>query len=325
MSILSEHHRNNGHRRLNNKNIKYSNYMFSLTQEAYTAGHLTDEEMNRISTETTEVLSECIEIYTHGESTSVMSETANSLLNSVMFTIDAYLITLGDNEEALEEIRTDTFKNLHQKGMKQLKLIICEIASLLVKLRRTRINTPNMLYNNIIDGKVMRFLKTYNIVTAAHIGGKFDYPVAVPCTKMAGIYYVKGYLLNLYYENLYCKEFDTYEISRLYKTLCDSQNLPYQDAEVNIYTAVYLNAVFAAYLMKGHGNLHITYDDCEKIQKLFSTLTNIEQTEVIKTAAARVNHGNPDYNEKVLNLWMPQILNSIRHNTLKNCLVTAKE
>lgn len=325
MSIINEHSASHGSKRINNKNIKYSNYTLSLAQEAYNSGNLTDAEMNRIRSEVSDALCEAINIYTHGESTSVMAETAGSLLNSVMFAIDAYLITIGNNEEALMEIKTDTFKNLYYKGMKQLKLIICEIASLVVKLKRTRINTPNKLYNDIIDGKIMRFLKTYNIATSAHIGGKLDYPIAVPCSKMTGIYYIKGYLMNLYSENLFCKEYDTYEISRLYKTMCNVHNLPYDTAELNIYTSVYLNAVFANYLMKGPGNLHITFEDCQKIQKLFSTLTHSEQIEVIKTAASRVNYGNPDYNEKVLSIWMSQILNAIQHSTLKNCLVTEKE
>jgi len=324
LSIISS--RSNGeNKKINAKNIKYSNYVFTLTQEAYNTGYLTDVEMDIIKGKIGDALSECMYTYSSGESTSFMTETANNLLNSVMFAINAYLIALGDNEEALMEIRNESFKTLYHKGMKQLKLIMCEITGLLVKLRRTRINTPNMLYNDVIDTKIMKFLKTYNFATSAQSGEKFDYPIAIPCSKMVGIYYIKGYLMNLYSENLYCKEYGTYEISRLYKTLCDAHNMPYDTAKVNIYIAVYLNAVFANYLMKGHDNLHITYDDCIKIQKLFSTLTETEQTEVIKSAAARVNHGNPDYNEKVLNTWMPQLLNSIRHSTLKNCLVAAKE
>lgn len=324
MSIISEYKNGGNNKKINNKNIRYSNYTLSLVQEAYNTGNITDGEMSQIQMKTADALCECINTYTHGESTSVMSETASRLLNSLMFTIDAYLISIGDNGEALAEINSESFKNLYYKGIKQLKLIMCEIASLLVKLRRVRINTPNKLYNSVIDDKIMKFLKTYDIASAAHIGGGFDYPVAVPCTKMSGIYYIKGYLMNLYAESLYCKEFDTYEISGLYKTLCDHYNLPYETADINIYTAVYLNAVFAGYLMKVPGNLHITHNDCEKVQKLFSTLTEYEQSDVIRSAAARVNYGNPDYNEKVLSIWMPQILNSIRHGTLKNCLVSEK-
>jgi hypothetical protein len=324
MSIISDYS-NSGNRKINNKNVKYSNYALTLAQEAFSTGNLTEFEMVSIREKISEALSECILVYTHGESTSIMSDTANDLLTSLMFTIDAYLITLGDNNEALMEMKSESFKNLYYKGVKQLKLIICEIASLLVKLRRTRINTPNKLYNDILDGRIMKFLKTYDIAAKAHDGEKLEYPIAVSCSKMVGIYYIKGYLMNLYSENLYCKEYGTYEISRLYKTLCDVNKVPYDKAKFNIYTAVYLNAVFANYLMKGVENLYITYSDCTKIQKLFSTLTEIEQMEVIKSAAARVNHGNPDYNEKVLNTWMPQLLKSIQHGTLKNCLVAVKD
>ena len=40
-----------------------------------------------------------------------MTETANSLVNSVLFAIDAYLIPLGDMYEAVKLIQTETFKN----------------------------------------------------------------------------------------------------------------------------------------------------------------------------------------------------------------------
>ena len=321
MDLVSSHL---GYIKINKKNIKYSRFTASLIEEAHKTGIFSEDDMERIQFEMAEVLNECINIYTHGESTSIMTETANSLVNSVLFAIDAYLITLGDLNEAVKLIQTETFKNLYHLGMKQLKRIVYEVTSLLVKVKRTRINTPNKIYNDVIDNKVMRYLKSYNIATGAHIGGKFDYKLAIPCTKLNGIYYVKRYLMNLYAENLFCRGFDTFEINRMYKTLCDMHNFPYDKADVNIYEYVFLNALFTGYLMKEQGSLHITHEDCEKIQKLFTGLNNNEQTEILKSTAIRINNGNPEYNEKILSAEIPQILNSIKHKTLKNYLVTVK-
>jgi len=321
MEIINIH---SGFKRINKKNINYNRYTTSLIEEAEKSGILSEDDLERIQVEMAEVLSECINIYTHGESTSIMTETANSLVTSVLFAIDAYLISLGDVYEAIKTIQTETFKNLYHRGMRQLKLLICEITSLLVKVKRTKISVPNVLYNDVINNKIMKFLKSYNIATGAHIGGKFDYPLAVPCSKLKGIYYVRRYLMNLYAENLFCRGYETFEINRLYKTLCDTHNFPYDKANVNIFEYVFLNALFAGYLMKEHGSLHITHEDCEKIQKLFAGLSNSEQTEILKSAAMRLGTGNPDYNEKILNSEIPQILNSIKHKTLKNYLVTTK-
>ncbi|MCL2518584.1 MAG: DUF6179 domain-containing protein [Oscillospiraceae bacterium] len=321
MEILNIH---SGYKKLNRKNIKYSRFTVSLIEEAGKAGIFSADDLERIQVEMAEVLSECINIYTHGESTSIMTETANSLVMSVLFAIDAYLISLGDMNEAIKMIQTDTFKNLYYKGMRQLKLLICEITSLLVKVKRTKIIIPNVIYNDVIDFRIMKYLKSYNIATGAHIDGKFSYPLAVPCSKLKGIYYLKRYLMNLYAENLFCRGYDTLEINKLYKTLCYLHSLPYDKAEINIYKPVFLNALFAGYLMKEHGSLHITHEDCEKIQKLFTGLSNNEQTEILKSASARLGTGNPDYNEKILNAEIPQILNSIKHKTLKNYIVTTK-
>jgi len=321
MEIINIH---SGFKRINKKNINYNRYTTSLIEEAEKSGILSEDDLERIQVEMAEVLSECINIYTHGESTSIMTETANSLVTSVLFAIDAYLISLGDMNEAIKTIQTETFKNLYHRGMRQLKLLICEITSLLVKVKRTKISVPNVLYNDVINNKIMKFLKSYNIATGAHIGGKFDYPLAVPCSKLKGIYYVRRYLMNLYAENLFCRGYETFEINRLYKTLCDTHNFSYEKAEINIFEYVFLNALFAGYLMKEHGSLHITHEDCEKIQKLFEGLSYNEQTDILKSAATRLGFGNPDYNEKILNAEIPQILNSIKHKTLKNYLVTTK-
>lgn len=306
--------------RINAKNIKYSNYTATLIEEARAAGYLTDADMERAQVKLADVLSECIKIYTREESTSIMTETANNLLESVLFTIDAYLISLGGHEAAVAAVKNDTFVNLYYKGMKRLKLIVCETLGLLVKIKRTRINTPNKKYNDILDEKASAFMKTYDIAAGAHQNPKFLYPLAIPVTRARGVYYVKTYLLHLHAENLFCREYDFLEISRLYKIICDSKRLRYANADFNIYSSVYLNSLFATYLTKDQGSLVLTYGDCDKVQKLLAGFSETEQTDIIKTAAAKINRGNPDYNKKTLEMWLPRLINSIGRKTLKNHL-----
>ncbi|MFA6948741.1 MAG: DUF6179 domain-containing protein, partial [Eubacteriales bacterium] len=136
--------------RLNGANIKFHNYTLSLLDEAYRCGMISDGDAARFRLGLSEALAEAIELYTLGESTSVLSETAGALLSSVLFSCDAFLMTLPVTD-AVELIRTVSVKGIYQRGMRQLRRLTCEATSLLVKVRRTRSPIPEATYNEVIN------------------------------------------------------------------------------------------------------------------------------------------------------------------------------
>ena len=282
---------------LNPKNIKNGAYLNSLADEARRCGAMSDGEFQLLQLGLYEQLGQLITMYTEGESTSVMTETATELALALTYDIDAYLLAQGSHTAALALIKTVPAGELYVRGLSAVKLLVLETTSLLVKARRTRINLPNYEYNNALDVSIPEMLRCYNVKFSPHRLGvpdgkkkdrqkqkdlMLDYPLALPVVGAHGIYYLKNYLLNLCNENKFCRDFSQGSLASLYKRFCDTGGEEYQSALVNIYTLAILNAVFADYLKKEHGTLALSDDDIDIAQKLLLSFDAAERASMLK-------------------------------------------
>jgi hypothetical protein len=264
---------------------------------------------------------EVIRWWTRGESTSVMTETANDLLMSVLFNIDAYLIGTDSIEHAVDIMLNTPVIQLYYEGIHRLKSYLCEATGLLVRVKRTRLNIPNVYYNETVNGFI-DILKSYDIQFGAHlVTGDIDYPLAVQNNSMRGIHYLRGYLMNLYAENSFCREYDSEEVAKLYTTFCDIHKYPYSEPRINIYLMVLVNALFNDYLRKEPGSLMITKDECDVIQTLLDSISEEERRTLLNGIATKMIGGNTTYNVKAAAKIMPEILNAIKNKSLKNYII----
>ncbi|MGI6202003.1 MAG: DUF6179 domain-containing protein [Eubacteriales bacterium] len=321
---------------LNPKNIRNSAYLSSLAEEGVRCGAMTGEEYQNLQFGLYKQLGEMISMYTQGESTSVMAETASELALALTYNIDAYLLSLGNHYTALEEIRTKTPDVLYVKGLQSVKLLVFETTSLLVKARRMRVNVPNYEYNNALDTAIPELLRGYDIKFAPHRlnppperkrrnrrykDTMLDYPLAVPVVGAIGIHYLKSYLINLCSENKFCLDFGQLAIASLYKRFCDVLGESYDAPIVNIYTLALLNALFADYLKKEHGTLALTDDDIDVAQKLLLSFSPEERASILRKCAARLYCGDTDYNIRAFERLLPAVNNAIENNALGRLLV----
>lgn len=307
--------------RLDSANIKYNDYMRTLLSELDRLGLITETQLGKIRTGVMDTLGELIKWWTHDESTSIMTETANDLMMSLLFNIDAYLIGVGNTERAVEILLNTPVIKLYYEGIHRLKLYLCESTGLLVRVKRTRLNIPNIYYNETIDSFI-NMLKNYDIQFGAHrITGDIDYPLAVQSNSLRGIHFLRGYLLNLYAENSFCREYDSEEVAKLYTIFCDKHKYPYSEPRVNIYAMVFVNALFNDYLRKEPGSLMITKDECEIIETLLDSITEDERRTLLGGIASKMIGGNTLYNVKTATKIMPEILNALKNGTLKNYLI----
>lgn len=322
---------------LNAKNIKNGAYLNSLAEEARRCGAISEEEFGALQLGLYKQLSQLITMYTGGESTSVMAETASELALALTYNIDAYLLAQGSHTTALELIRTVSAENLYIRGMQAVKLLVLETASLLVKARQTRINLPNYEYNNALDSAIPELLRGYDIKFTPHRlnppepkkrdkaqkqkDAMLDYPLAILVTGAHGIYFLKNYLTNLCSENKFCRDFGPMAIATLYKRFCDTGREGYESALVNVYTLVILNAVFADYLKKEHGTLILSDDDIDVAQKLLLSFDTAERTSMLRKLAARLYCGNIEYNVRAFDRLLPAVTNALENKALGRLLV----
>ncbi len=327
---------------LDPKNIKNNAYLNSLAEEAHRCGAMTEEEFQSMRYGLYSQLGQLISMYTEGESTSVMTETASELALALSYAIDAYLLSQDSHVTALEIIKTTRADELYIRGVSALKRLVLETTSLLVKAKRTRISLPNYEYNNALETAIPEMLRCYDIKFKPHRlsvaepkkgeqkkGSKnknkkdtlLDYPLALPVTGAQGIYYLKNYLQNLCAENKFCRDFGQLAIASLYKQFCDSCGEGYDSALVNIYTLAILNAVFADYLKKEHGTLALNDDDIDIAQKLLLSFEADERASMLKKVAARLCCGDVDYNVRAFERMLPAVLNALENKALGRLLV----
>ena len=310
------------HPTLDTSKIRFSDYYRTLTAEMARCGMISERDMPRFQNGLYEALQEAVRMYTGGESTSVLTETANDLLASVIYNIDAYLIGLKSVDRAADEVSARSPLDLYMEGIRYLQKLTADAMGLLIKVRRTRISTPNIIYNTNIDQILKKAITGYDIRFGRNESsfGDIDYPLAAPNNTLKGILYLNCYLTYLWYENSFCREYDPEECHALYWHWCTQNDAPLADARVNLYTIVMLNALFCEYMKKEPGTLSLSATECDVICSLLNEFSREEQQDILTRTADRMIGGNSRYHCRVLKKHMKEILNAVRHNTLAHYL-----
>ena len=307
-------------RRLNTRNINHHNYTLTLLTEAVRCGLISDDEADSVRIGITNALESSVMTFTSGDSSSVMTGTANSLLHSVLFATDAYLLSLKNDYRAAEELRNTKIPHLYELGMKQLKIMIYETISLLAKCRAGRIATVNDNYNDTIDRQITDYLRTYNIATNAHISCSLTYKPFISAAYLDGIYRVRASALYLSYENDFCSSYGIQEINAMYKRWCDQNGESYSGAKVNIYEIVYTSALLCDYLKKEHGTLTLSRSDCELICRLLGDCDDEMIGNILRNTASHLIYGNGEYNSRCLDIILPRLIRVIKNGNLHNII-----
>ena len=304
------------------ENIRYNDYFRSLSAELIRQEQLCQEEIEYLRAQLFDALGALIRIYTREESSSLITDTANDLLRSLLFNVDCYLIGLGDHERAAHEMLSVPVMDLYYRGIARVRRLKCECASLLAKARHTAIPLPNVYYRELLDIQLMEALKTYDERFHAHlISGDIDYPLAVQSNTLRGIHYLRGYLMDLCRENAFCQEYDPAELKELYLVFCEQNRFPRGEPRVNLYTTAFLNALLCEYLRKDPGSLLLTEDECDIIEVLLGDMEREERADILRQNVGRMLGGDPAYNLRTLEKALPCLQSAIEFHKLKNHVV----
>ncbi|MBQ7161132.1 MAG: hypothetical protein IJR90_05450 [Clostridia bacterium] len=202
---------------------------------------------------------------------------------------------------------------------KPLKMHLLELTSMLVRVKRTRLLLPNETYNETLDSQLMTAIKRCEKNETSLISIK--YPI-VDHSMIHGLMGLKSYMLNLYYENVFCGEYDKEELKWLYENYCKKFEKDASQSVFNIYSAVYLNALFCDYLKKDYGTLRLTEDDCKLAQSLLGSLTDDDRYDIMYGCAKHFTYGSIAYNNKTFDKLFTGILSAIKHKNIGKILVS---
>ena len=118
-------------KRIDGARLNYSEYTLSLLREAEKLGLITGEEEEVLRAKIFNGLAVVIDEYTEGKSSSVSNDKANELMSSLLYNIDAYLISLKDPMKALEELNSKTVTYLFDAGGVALKRVMTDCTAVL--------------------------------------------------------------------------------------------------------------------------------------------------------------------------------------------------
>lgn len=208
-----------------------------------------------------------------------------------------------------------------QSRVKPMKSHLMDMMGLLARNKKIRVMTLNGAYNNALDRDIMAAIKRIEKEDSAIL--EMAYPL-YEHSMLHGFMGLKSYLLNLFYENSFCKEYNEEDISWLLKNYCVKCGKDEEEGCFNIYGAVYVNALFCDYLKKEYGTLKLTDKDCRLALSLLGPLSDVEREEILFSCARRMTHGSLAYNNKTFIKILPSILTAIKRKNLSAVLTVEK-
>ncbi|HEX3039607.1 MAG TPA: DUF6179 domain-containing protein [Caproiciproducens sp.] len=201
------------------------------------AGFLSPEETASLQARLMGILSEEILYYTHGQSNSVSVETAQSLLESMLYCITAYLNTLPDPHAAL---RTQEIHEIYLEGLALISRYVEKAKKLYAVAKATRVQTDLIAYNNTMDFAIDKILQCYDPrfgaqnTTPLSTSPMLDYPLSKDDMSVTGILYIINYLNQLILENKFCAKYSKNHIRALLFAHGAKHHLDYRDMLINI-------------------------------------------------------------------------------------------
>lgn len=203
-----------------------------MSDQNILASFLSAEEAASFQMKMMQLLSEEILRFNKKKSSSIQVEKAQSILESILYGISAYLRTLPDPAAAMRE---QDIGEMRKASIELLKQYMEEARTMLEGVRATRTPTELIAYNGTIDVALEGFFQLYDPEFAAQeTTAILDYPLYRDDRSMTGVLYIRGYLTRLRHENEFCAKYSKNHIRSLLVAHGLRHHLDYREMLVNI-------------------------------------------------------------------------------------------
>ncbi|GMQ65357.1 DUF6179 domain-containing protein [Vallitalea maricola] len=224
------------------------------------------------------ILKKLIEKYTFGESSSVKVEVAENLLQSIHYSIDAY-VSKCSQEEGLITLQSEGITEVYEKGLSEVKLCLEQCKELYKNVMDNKLQINIQAYNDTLHTAIPYFLREYNCLYNAHETiCCIDYPLAINDMDIQGVFYIRKYLERIMLENKFCNYFIN-EIDEVLSCYGELYKLNYSEALINVFEIVINNYIFFLIAENEGISIHISKVDYEMI---ISKISNLESKDINK-------------------------------------------
>lgn len=311
------------------ENLNEEHYFESILQEAYRMKLLTDSELENIQLQSIELLAKQTEFYTNGESSSVKVETAQSILQSVFYSIGLYLKSFPDTDMSIMALKQKKLSELYKQGKKLIERQINIAEQLLNAVRKNSIDTDNYAYDETIKTGIASFFSSYDADFAAHDTPAFIvYPLSTDKIDLAGIEYIYSYLQKLFLENQFCKKFDPHFINSVLRGYDEH----YQDLLINIFERVLTNALGCILINKNVFKLNIEPSDRQCLQQKLEDLPEDKIISIFQRALVQLfaeldisDKLSQEYISAAVRVFLPKLKIALRNHHIESIFVSPKE
>lgn len=270
---------------IDQKHLNRDQYFNTLLEEGLRLGTISHDTAQQISWELMAVFKELMRQYTKGESATLRTETAQSLMESILYVVDQFLMSYPFPQEALRGIQETNMSALYERALEHIKGFVRETKALYDLIEEKRISVPNLVYEETFRKALPDFFLKYDIRFAAHdTVSDLDYPLTFDDMSMKGIAYIYHYLKAFQLENDFCRKFSNETIISILKANCRARGLDYRATPINLFQTIFHNFIFSALLGKYQGDLFISPIELEIIESQLKPLNQEKLQEVLLEA-----------------------------------------
>jgi len=307
-------------------------FALSLMDQGYRANIFTGAEIEAIQIQVLQLLKEYILKYTHYDSSSVKEETAQSILQSIFYCINSYLMGLENHEQSIRILKTTGIKEIHRRGLELTKNQVCQARDIYQEVKSTKLEVSLTAYEDTINEGIQSFFQNYDVYFDAHnTVANIDYPLLCDDMSRTGISYIKNYLEKLKMENELCRHFSPEEINLLLKGYGQQYGFECTEMLINISELILKNALFSVLLGKRAIELTLSWGECDLIGKTLQNLTKQQCWERVQNALDNMLRELQDispslktYLREFLWAFFPALYHAIEQNTLPSLLVVSQ-
>ncbi|XID94586.1 DUF6179 domain-containing protein [Paenibacillaceae bacterium WGS1546] len=312
--------------------LNRNQYTIALMNDGLRSGMLSGTEIMRLQNDFLRILQDLIWKYTQGESTSVATDTAASLMSSMMYAADAYLFSLEEPETAIAHLQTIDVRVIYDRGVEIVRRSLEETRRLYREILAIKLEVPVEAYNLTIEDSIPAFIKNYGILFGAHnTMASIDYPLAVDDMRLQGVFYIKQYLERLKLETEFCALFDRRELLDLLARFGRVCRFNYRIELFNIFELVLDHAIFSVLSGGDADEIRISESQFERLKQRFADLSDERIHAELSDATGKLQQQLPlhsqlkEYMNSCLENLAQRVTNAARHGSLSAVILADKE
>lgn len=278
------------------KNLPEDAYFRLLLREAEQGGLLSVSALSNIQAQLASLLAERAQRFTGFENSSLWTETAERLLQSVCYTLGVALKGQPDIAGGIALLEKTPLQELFETGQTYLSRRISAAWRLYKKVLQTRIPTSLLAYNDTLDG-IRAFFSSYDPeLFAQDAGGSIDYPLLLACPETGGVTFLYEYLRRLLLENRFCACFPPEAVVSVLR----AHSPGYRELLLNISRHVLQNALGCVLAGRDVRALRLTDADRKTIATRLRPLSASGTAQLLQHAARAVCGALPHAGEALL-------------------------